>query len=359
MIPLLWRYLLLHYLRVFFLSVTSFIALLLVSRFKEIARFAALSCSGLKTLWFTSYQLPLILPIAIPISALIASMILFQRLSRTHELTALRASGLSLRAILTPLFFISALISFINFTMTSELAPYCRKESKNLLCTETTSNPLLLLQRQNLLNIKHAYLRMNVQEEGRFAKDFFFIGYQERGERLTLINARTLEVQKDSLLGKEVAILSYIPSEEPDAFDSLIVENQTLMSTAGPVLSAALKKHRFRIEPTFLNLRMLRQRFADSPKHAQKALAEIFRRSSLALAPFTFTTLGSIFAIDRGRTPSRKNLLIALLLAFFLFLSFFLGKELKVHPFLAGSAFFLPHLLLWSASYIQLRRLSR
>ena len=62
-------------------------------RFKDIARFAALSADGVKTGLFVLYQFPHILPIAIPISALIASFLLFQRLSKTYELTALRASG--------------------------------------------------------------------------------------------------------------------------------------------------------------------------------------------------------------------------------------------------------------------------
>src|SRR4051812_38356814 len=101
--PILWRYALQSYLRVFFLSVCTFITVLIVARFKEIARFTALTGDWSKTGLFIVYQIPSILPIAIPISALIASLLLFQRLSRTYELTALRASGLSLSTILTPL----------------------------------------------------------------------------------------------------------------------------------------------------------------------------------------------------------------------------------------------------------------
>ena len=125
MFPILWRYALQGYLRVFFLSVCTFIAVLLVSRFKEIARFAALSSDPLKTGLFLVYQFPLILPMAIPISALIASILLFQRLSRTYELTALRASGLSLGSILSPLLFGSLLPSLLNFSLAAEISPLC------------------------------------------------------------------------------------------------------------------------------------------------------------------------------------------------------------------------------------------
>jgi len=101
--PILWRYALQSYTRVLLLSICTFIAVLIVSRFKEIARFTALTCDFRKTGMFVFYQIPAILPIAIPISTLIASLLLFQKLSRSYELTALRASGLSLRSILAPL----------------------------------------------------------------------------------------------------------------------------------------------------------------------------------------------------------------------------------------------------------------
>lgn len=92
--PVFWWYLLKNYLKVQILSVFSFIAILLVSRLEEIAQFAALGAKLSYLALFILYQIPYVLPIAIPISCLISAMLLFQRLSHTHELTALRAGGL-------------------------------------------------------------------------------------------------------------------------------------------------------------------------------------------------------------------------------------------------------------------------
>ena len=178
--PILWRYVLSGYLRVFLLSVCTFIAVLLVSRFKEIARFTALSGDWLKTALFVVYQIPLILPIAIPISALIGSLLLFQRLSRTFELTALRAAGVGLHSILAPILFTSFLLSLFNFSFCAEISPFCRRESKTLLYRETSANPLLLLQRQHLVKVKHTYINMNIQEEGKGAKDMILGGNAQR-----------------------------------------------------------------------------------------------------------------------------------------------------------------------------------
>src|SRR5690606_38884406 len=125
--PILWRYALHSYLKVFLLSISTFIAVLLIARFKEIARFTAVTGDFSKTGLFILYQIPSILPIAIPISALITSLSLFQRLSRTHELTALRASGLSLFSLITPLLLCSSLLSILNFSICAEISPSCKR----------------------------------------------------------------------------------------------------------------------------------------------------------------------------------------------------------------------------------------
>jgi lipopolysaccharide export system permease protein len=88
MIPIIWRYLLAHYLKVLLFCTVAFIALLLTLRLEEIAHFATLGPQGIYILYFTFYQIPYILPIALPISALISSMILVGYLCKNNEMTA-------------------------------------------------------------------------------------------------------------------------------------------------------------------------------------------------------------------------------------------------------------------------------
>ncbi len=358
-IPIVWRYAILSYLKIFFLSVGTFVAVLLVSRFKDMARFAALSSDWLKTGLFTVYQIPFILPMAIPLSALIASLLLFQRLSRSYELTALRASGLGLKNIISPLCFISAFLSLINLVICSELAPFCRRESKTLLYRETSANPLLLLQRQQLIKIKDAYLNMNVEEEGKLARDFILITHNESNQRLSLLTARKLRVEDEELRGKDVAILSHLYSNRTDAFDPLIIENQATLSTAAPVLSAALKKNRPKIENNILGLRMLRLRLLAKGRVVRAARVEILRRISLTLATFSFTLLGCTFGIELGRNPSRRSLLYAALLTLAVLMSYLMGKELKFEPLFATIAFLVPHALIWISCLHRQSRIER
>lgn len=357
-LPLLWRSLLLSYLRTLALSVATFLAVLVVTRFKEIARFTALSGDWGKTLLFIAYQFPLILPMAIPISALIASHLLFVRLSRTHELTALRASGMSLRGVLAPLLFASLLLSIGNFSISAELAPFCRRESKAMLFRETSANPLLLLQRQHLGKLKHAYLDMTLENEGKSARDMTVISYNESQKRLLLLRAEKLTLKEEELIGKNSFILSH-PEGKEDGFDSLIVENHASLSTAAPILSQFLKKSLPKLQADAKPLRMLLlQAKLERKKAAGSARIEILRRITLSLAVFSFTLLGCAFGISTKRV-TRQNTLLMLLLALSVMASYLMGKGLKSQALPALAIFLLPHPFIWTASWLRLKQIAR
>ncbi len=357
-LPLLWRFFLQSYLRTLTLSVATFLAVLVVTRFKEIARFTALSGDWGKTLLFIAYQFPLILPMAIPISALIASHLLFQRLSRTGELTALRATGLGLPSILAPLLFASALLSIGNFSIGAELAPFCRRESKTMLFRETSANPLLLLQRQHLGKLKHAYLNMTLEVEGKSAKDVTLIGYNENQKRLILLQAQRLLMEEDELIGQNSFFLSH-PEAREEGFDSLAIENQVSLSTAAPVLSQFLKKSLPKLQAEAKSLRMLMlQAKLEKKKTAGRARIEILRRSTLSLAVFSFTLLGCSFAISTKRVAKQRTLAM-LLLALTVMVSYLLGKGLKSQALPAFAIFLSPHPLIWAASLAQLKRVAK
>ena len=76
--PILWRFLIIKFLKVFSFSVLAFIAILLTLRLEEIAHFASIDSGKGYLFWFILYQIPYILPVAIPLSCLISSLLLVQ-----------------------------------------------------------------------------------------------------------------------------------------------------------------------------------------------------------------------------------------------------------------------------------------
>ncbi len=361
--PILWRYLLKSYFQVFGLCVSSFIAVLLVTRFQEIARFAT-SGSGLgPVLLFTLYQIPYVLPISIPISCLIASMLLYQRLSHTHELTALRSTGFGLYPLITPLILAGSLLSILNFSVASEIAPRCRILSRELISQVTAKNPLFLLQKETLVRLKDTYIDMKTLKSGRRAEDVIFVLNNASSKRLGLMVAQELFLENEMLTGKNVTIISSVDPKSPERFDHLVIENQKTMSTKASNLAQFVQNYEWYSNLDYYPLRMiLAKEKVDKGQigflPAPRARMEIARRISLGFAAFTFTFIGVAFGMEIGRRQSKKGLMWAIGLASLFMISFIAAKSFRDSPGLACLIYLIPHPLIVLISLRSLKRVS-
>ncbi len=380
MIPVLWRYAIRNYLKIFTLSVGSIVLVLIVSRFKEIAHFAVLSADWPKTVLFTLYQIPFILPMALPLSALLASFLLLQKMSRFHEIAALRAAGFGLRHILAPLMFLGGLLSLLNFSLSAQIAPHCIRESLKILYQDAPPNPLVLLQRRKLLKHKNIYIQLQEKEDR--VTDLLLIARNGSNHRLELISAGCLQMEDHQLIGKKMALVSHLHGTRSSLvnsealknlpnltacritsdsleFDPLFIENQTTMSMAATALSAFLTKSPPKTTIRSLDFRMLPRAYNHDKKKAKAAFSELLRRCSLSLAVFSFTFLGCAFGFESEKSHSKKGLYIMLFLALLLLSSYFLGKGLRSNSILAAVSIFFPHFVIWFASLTRLRRIAK
>lgn len=348
--PILWRYLLRGYFQIFALCVTAFICVLLVMRLEEIARFAALGAPWGKVLLFAFYQIPYILPIALPISCLIACSLLFQKMSHSHELTALRAAGCSVRAIATPLLLASGFLALFNVVLSCEIAPRIRSCSKELVMQITASNPLVLLQKDSLIKLRGSYLDMHASPAPGAAEDVLFITKNASNGRLGLMIAKDLRVEGGELRGNEVTFISSLDPKTPNSFDHLVIENQKEMTTAAAGLSQFWEDAHWQMHEDYLSLRALLAREKVErqglPPRIGKLHAELARRLSLSVAIITFTMIGLSFGMQISRTRSKKGIIWSIgLAAAFLFV-FVAAKSLKSSPALAVMLYLIPHPLI-------------
>jgi lipopolysaccharide export system permease protein len=417
---LLWRYLLKNYLKVLVLSVASFIAILLVSRLEEIAHFASLGAPLSYLALFTLYQIPYILPIAIPISCLISAMILFQRLSHTHELTAIRAGGFSIKQIATPLLIAGALLSLASFYIASELATSSHLATRKMAYDLTSGNPLLLLQSAKIAKLKGSYVQMGPVRNGQEAQDLLIalknspnerirarkgitsrfglcetktnrsehgsrpneehhsqIGKGDEEDRLGKVAAspnreviplrvlslclvKKVKMEEGNLKGKGVSVISTVPGSNAD---HLVIENQEVMTSPASEFARLLRNKGWKIANDHLKLSLLRVREQSLREEGGEKLAkchsEMARRASLGIAAFTFTLMGLSFGMEIGRNRTKRGILSVLFLAGLTLITFFVGKELDHLFWIAASLFLLPHALIAAASIWNLSRVSR
>jgi lipopolysaccharide export system permease protein len=363
MVPILWRHLLQSFLKVFFLSVSSFIAVLVVMRMEEIARFASSGAPWSTVLLFTFYQIPYILPLAIPVSCLVATFILCSQMSKSHGFTSLRAAGISLKNITIPIVFLSIFLSLCNFLISSELAPYMRARAKELVFQATTGNPLILLQKDALVKFRNAFLDMKARPGQKRADDVLFIVKNSSSERLGLMVAKSLDVVGGDLRGSQVTFISSIDPKIENSFDHLVIENQMEMTTASAGLSQLWDDARWQLQEDYLPLRLILAKQAvekgDFLRKFDKSIVEFARRYSLALATISFTLLGIAFGIQIGRQV-RKHTILSMVLFATLFLACFMAaKSLKNMPMASFFLYLAPHPLIVMISLVFLRRIEK
>ncbi len=378
--PILWRYLICHFLKITIFCTLAFVAILLTMRLDEVAHFAALGAPLSYILLFTFYQIPYILPIALPISCLIASLLLIQRLSITHELTALRACGLALRHILAPILLTSAFLAVINFWIGSEVATQSHLTTNALKNELRTINPLLLLNNKHLMRLKGIYFNaLGSSRVGECASDVILAIPSKHHHRLNLLLAQHLKATSTVFIGQGVTLITSLKSNETEQFDHLLIENMEESVTLIQDFADVLQKKVWTVNNDYLKLSLLLIRIKEQRRALEKArtvssplttiksleillnrsFSDIARRVSIAIAVFSFTLMGVAFGIQISRKRKNRSLYLAIFLTILYLMAFFIAKGVDQNWLLATSLYMVPHAILILSSIIVLKRVTK
>lgn len=374
--PIYWRYLLSNYFKVLCLCVAAFIAILLTTRLDEIAHFITLGSEGLYILLFTLYQIPYILPIALPLSCLISSMILVQRLSAAHEMTAFRSCGLSLRQILSPVLIAAALLSAVNFYIVSEIATHSHLQGGILKSRLRALNPLLILHNKHVVRMKGLYFDiMGPSQMGESASNAVLAMPNRTQSRMNVMFAKEIHVDTEMFQGKGVTLLSSIGDGSPEGTESLFVENMAETTASLEDFSHFFQKKVWTINPDHLRLSLLRARIQSERDSLSKAAtpeekkavhkiinrsySEILRRISVCLGVFSLTLLGAACGLKINRRKSNRGFFIVAGLVTFFLIAFFAAKAVDDHLWASSALYLLPHAIIICIAIFLIRRISK
>ncbi len=314
---------------------------------------------------------PFVWVFALPMGMLTATLLIFGRFSADQELTAARASGISLLSIISPILLLSIALCGVSALVNMELAPRCRVAYKNLIFKVRAE-----LSRAQL-------------PEGRFVKNFpgyiFYVG-KNRRDALEDIVVYQLEKETNVIMtihaprGKlEVDVPNkLIRLSLFDAKSVRITDGRAMPGAGDLTLQLDLNPKKSggqRVEISDMTFSQLwdelrdRERQINIPaplrqlsqedllkmkKEMQKQRSDlttpvrvhIHRQVAFSFACFGFTLLGIPLGIRVHRRETNIGIGIALLLVAVYYCFILLGQSLDTHPEWA------PHLIVWLPNFI-------
>lgn len=312
------------------------------------------------------YLVPVALKFTIPFSLLCSCILVFSRLSADRELTAMRASGISLWQVISPALMLSILFCVLTFYLQMTLGPRCRYVIDSILETEGLRNPLAAI------------------EPGRFVELPGYVVYVERREEDRLFSLHIYGLGKDGRVVQDItAREGRIVVDQKAQTLQLFLDDATVVAVdpAAPQKAARLRRvagdHM-----TFplaygekLNRRGVTRRFKHLDSQAMFGMihvytergidttpiyVELHRRMSLALSPLAFVLVGIPFGVRTRRAEPAVGIVIALVLATFFFAFLILANNLKYqaghHPELLV---WLPNILYQGGGLVALWRMGR
>lgn len=140
--PILFRYLLREYGKIFTMCFSGLMTIyLVIDFFEKVRRFLRYDANWLDVLTYFLLKTPAISFQIAPLAILMATLLTFGLLSRGHEITAMRSCGISLPWITAPFIIFAAGISLVLLLFSSTVIPLAASKSEEIRTTRIEKKP--------------------------------------------------------------------------------------------------------------------------------------------------------------------------------------------------------------------------
>lgn len=315
---------------------------------------------------FLGYGMPKVLGMTIPLSLLASTILVFSRLSADNEITAMRASGISIWQIVVPGLLFSVICSAFCIYLQMELIPRCDENLYAMKKSGDQFNPEALLEAGRFIEVESMGMLIyidSIDEEDGKLRNIDIYNKGEDGQFSSEVTAREGVIDHDKA-NKRIDLIfedSSINYKHTD--DKKIDRIQTDQLTI-PIPYADLLKGRklFRKskQMSLTEIFELIAVYEDLDRSTTPLYLEVHKRLALALCPFAFLLLGIPFGISTSRSETSVGMVISIGLAMLFYVFIILADNLKNSPqYRPEILIWLPNIIYQACGLIALRRISK
>ena len=288
--------------------------------------------------------IPFILVFALPIGMLTAALLVFGRLSADQELTAMRASGVSLVSLVSPVLLFSALMCIVCALVNLEFAPRARQAFKQLMFEFGEKNIGLILPAGVFHDFPKAGFTIYVGKASGNELSDVSIYKLEEGRAVQVFRAERAELKVDreaQALGVTLFNGHFMDfdNELPSYFDEFPLSALPLGGEA-TMGEAALANR------AIFDLVEERRRRQAMGIDVTPVTFQIHSKIAFSFACIGFTLVGIPLGLQTHRRETRVGLFVALLLISVYYGFFIVGEAWSSRPELY------PHLLVWVPNFL-------
>ncbi|MDN5280491.1 MAG: lipopolysaccharide export system permease protein [Clostridiales bacterium] len=289
--------------------------------------------------WFLN-RLPQDMVFTFPMSVLLSTLLVFGRMSKDSETTALRAGGINFYRILLPVLVFALIITAISFFFNEFVVPTSNQNARNIKRYEIMKLVEPEASENSIMRVSDgafAYARKVYEKSGKMEKVLLEY-YDESGNLDRRVSATTAEWNGKNWTFKQVVEQNYqnenalaSPTSRPELVIAGIIEK--------PEDFARQSKKPNEMSYTELKDRIdtyERTKFMDTTA----LRVELAMKTSLPFASFFFAIIGASFGLTNSRSGAFIGFGVSMLIIFlyYVLMSLFtaLGKSGYLPPMLAA-----------------------
>ncbi|MCQ2380323.1 MAG: LptF/LptG family permease, partial [Victivallaceae bacterium] len=286
---------------------------------------------------FILYIMPPMLTFAIPWAMLIAVMLVFGRMSADSEITAMRACGISILQIISPITFMTLILTALCLYLQVEIGPPMLFKSRALMSNAMLDQPLAIFEpgKPIFWGETLIYIDAKEGENGIRGVQLYTLDKNKKQEdkSVSAVSGVVTADKEKQLLTIELedCIVSDRADNRDETVDRFFTKHMEFSFNYGRQANAErvnLKEKYMRLQDLMGRIRMCKGKGMDTTELE----VELNQRIAFALAPIAFMLIGIPLAIRTSRRETSVGIFISMLLAGVYFLSIIMCESLDSHP---------------------------